>query len=57
MGCFDCRTLVLGTGLGVPLLLGSYWALIPGLMVVLVIAYRTARLDRMSIKKLSGYRD
>jgi protein-S-isoprenylcysteine O-methyltransferase Ste14 len=42
---------------GVPLALGSWWALIPGLMIVGVFVYRTAREDRMLRQKLPGYAD
>jgi len=41
----------------VPLLLVSYWALIPGLLDVFVIVYRTAREDRTLFLKLAGYRE
>ncbi len=46
---------VIGSAVCVPLALASYWALIPGLLVTVVIIYRTAREDRMLIDKLSGY--
>ena len=42
---------------GVPLVLGSWWALIPGLMIVGLFVYRTAREDRMLRQKLAGYTD
>ena len=41
----------------VPLLLVSYWALIPGLLDILLIIYRTAREDRTLSLKLAGYRE
>ena len=40
---------------GFPLALASWWALIPGLMIVGVFVYRTAREDRMLRHKLPGY--
>ena len=42
---------------GTPLALGSWWALIPGLMIVGVFVYRTAREDRMLRQKLPGYEE
>lgn len=43
--------------LGVPFLLNSLWALIPGLAVVLVMIARTALEDRMLQAELLGYRE
>jgi protein-S-isoprenylcysteine O-methyltransferase Ste14 len=40
---------------GLPLALGSWWALIPDLMIVGLFVYRTAREDRMLRQKLPGY--
>jgi protein-S-isoprenylcysteine O-methyltransferase Ste14 len=42
---------------GIPLALGSWWALIPGLMIVGLFVYRTAREDRMLRQKLPGYEE
>ena len=41
----------------VPLVLASYWALVPGACVILVTVYRTAREDRTLLNKLDGYRE
>ncbi|MGI9518399.1 MAG: methyltransferase family protein [Pirellulaceae bacterium] len=41
----------------VPLVLASWWALIPGLCVAVLIMYRTAREDRTLIDKLPGYKE
>lgn len=38
-----------------PLALASFWALIPGALMALVITYRTAREDHMLREKLEGY--
>jgi protein-S-isoprenylcysteine O-methyltransferase Ste14 len=43
--------------LGVPLLLGSWWALIPGVTGVVLMIIRTAFEDRMLQAELLGYRD
>jgi protein-S-isoprenylcysteine O-methyltransferase Ste14 len=48
---------VIVSAVSIPLVLGSYWALVPGVLVVLVIVYRTAREDGMLIRELSGYRE
>lgn len=40
-----------------PLLLGSWWALIPGFLIAGVFVYRTAREDRMLKERLAGYDD
>jgi protein-S-isoprenylcysteine O-methyltransferase Ste14 len=40
---------------GLPLALGSWWALIPDWMIVGLFVYRTAREDRMLRQKLPGY--
>jgi len=41
--------------LGLPLVLGSWWALIPGMLIDAVFVYRTAREDRMLHEGLEGY--
>ncbi len=41
----------------VPLLLGSFWGLIPGCLIVGLFVYRTAREDRTLMDKLPGYRE
>lgn len=41
--------------LGIPLLLGSWWAMIPSILIVGLFVYRTHREDRMLIHGLSGY--
>ena len=41
---------------GLPLMLGSLWALIPALLVSALEVYRTAREDRMLQEGLPGYR-
>ena len=41
--------------LGLPLLLCSWWALIPTVMIVALFVYRTWREDRMLIDDLPGY--
>jgi protein-S-isoprenylcysteine O-methyltransferase Ste14 len=43
--------------LGVPFLLGSLWALIPGFVAVLVMVVRTALEDRTLRAELSGYEE
>lgn len=43
--------------LGVPLLLGSWWGLIPGVGAVALISLRTAFEDRMLQAELPGYQD
>jgi protein-S-isoprenylcysteine O-methyltransferase Ste14 len=40
---------------GIPLLLESWWALIPGLISVILYFVRTAREDQALINELSGY--
>ena len=42
---------------GFPLVLASWWALIPSLMIVGLFVYRTAREDRMLRQKLPGYEE
>jgi len=44
-------------GLGVPLALGSFWALIPGGLVALTFIYRTWQEDRFLKANLPGYRE
>jgi protein-S-isoprenylcysteine O-methyltransferase Ste14 len=41
----------------VPLVLGSFWALIPGCLIAGLFVYRTAREDRTLTDKLPGYRE
>lgn len=41
--------------LGMPLALGSWWALIPGLIIACLFVYRTYREDQMLITGLPGY--
>lgn len=41
--------------LGIPLVLGSWWALIPGVMIVGLFVYRTYREDLMLQDGLTGY--
>ena len=43
--------------LGTPLLLGSLWALIPGLTAAILMIIRTSLEDRMLQAELPGYRD
>jgi protein-S-isoprenylcysteine O-methyltransferase Ste14 len=43
--------------IGVPLALGSYWALIPAWLIVGVFVYRTAREDRTLMQGLPGYKE
>lgn len=43
--------------LGTPLLLGSWWALIPGLVTVILAVIRTSLEDRMLQGELPGYTD
>ena len=43
--------------LGMPLLLGSLWALIPGIVGLVLMVVRTAFEDRMLQAELPGYRD
>ncbi|MDX1436281.1 MAG: isoprenylcysteine carboxylmethyltransferase family protein [Anaerolineales bacterium] len=47
---------ILGT-LGAPLLLGSFWALIPATIIIVVYFIRTGFEDRMLRKGLEGYQD
>jgi len=42
---------------GVPLALGSFWALIPGAVTTLVLVVRTILEDRTLHKELEGYKD
>jgi len=41
--------------LGIPLILNSWWAMIPGLIIIGLFVYRTYREDLMLIDGLSGY--
>jgi protein-S-isoprenylcysteine O-methyltransferase Ste14 len=41
--------------LGIPLALGSWWALIPSVLIVGLFVYRTYREDQMLIEGLAGY--
>jgi protein-S-isoprenylcysteine O-methyltransferase Ste14 len=43
--------------LGIPLLLGSWWALIPGVTAVVLMSIRTYLEDRMLQAELPGYKD
>ena len=43
--------------LGIPFLLGSFWALLPALVVVAAMAIRTALQDRMLHAELPGYQE
>lgn len=45
------------SALGVPLLLGSAWALVPGFVSILAVVARTAVEDRILQNELPGYRD
>jgi len=40
-----------------PLLLGSFWALVPAVGMVAVMVFRTAAEDRMLMQELPGYQD
>lgn len=44
-------------GIGAPLYLGSFWALIPGMALVIMIVIRTALEDRTLQEELPGYRE
>ena len=50
-------TAVITVMLGLPLALGSYWALIPGGLLSLLFIVRTALEDRMLQAELPGYED
>jgi protein-S-isoprenylcysteine O-methyltransferase Ste14 len=41
--------------LGIPFALGSWWAMIPSVMIVCLFIYRTIREDRMLMEGLAGY--
>jgi protein-S-isoprenylcysteine O-methyltransferase Ste14 len=41
--------------LGIPLVLSSWWAMIPSIVIVGLFVYRTYREDRMLIEGLAGY--
>jgi len=43
--------------LGIPLALGSWWAMIPSTVIVGLFVYRTRREDLMLIRGLTGYAD
>ena len=43
--------------LAVPVMLGSWWALVPGSLVALLIIIRTALEDRTLQKELDGYQE
>ena len=43
--------------LGLPLLLGSWWALIPGVIAAGLMVLRTALEDRTLLRELAGYTD
>ena len=42
-------------GLCIPLFLGSWWALIPGVLIVILFVIRTALEDRTLQNELPGY--
>ncbi len=42
---------------GIPLALGSFWALIPAVMAVIILVVRTALEDRMLQEELPGYKE
>ena len=41
--------------IGVPLVLGSWWAMVPSAVIVGMFVYRTCREDQMLIEGLQGY--
>ena len=41
--------------IGVPLVLGSWWAMVPSAVIVGIFVYRTCREDRMLLEGLQGY--
>ena len=43
--------------LGIPLLLESWWALIPGVISVVLYCFRTSLEDQTLVKELAGYED
>ncbi len=43
--------------LGIPLMLGSWWAVIPGILSVILYIVRTALEDRTLLDELPGYVD
>jgi protein-S-isoprenylcysteine O-methyltransferase Ste14 len=45
------------TTVGMPLMLGSWWAVIPSVAIVFLFIFRTAMEDRTLTKELSGYKD
>ena len=42
---------------GIPLLLGSWWALVPGVLSMILYVIRTALEDRTLQAELPGYKD
>ncbi len=46
-----------GWSLSTPLLLGSWWAVVPALLTILALVIRTTLEDRTLHKELTGYRD
>jgi protein-S-isoprenylcysteine O-methyltransferase Ste14 len=44
-------------GVGIPLALGSYWALIPAAIALITLVIRTAAEDRLLHEQLDGYRE
>jgi protein-S-isoprenylcysteine O-methyltransferase Ste14 len=42
--------------LSVPLALGSWWALVPGVLIVFLFILRTALEDRTLMEELPGYK-
>lgn len=45
------------TALGMPLILGSWWAVIPSVAIVFLFIFRTAMEDRTLTKELSDYKE
>ena len=43
--------------LGIPIALGSLWGLIPGILTVVLIVYRTVMEDRTLQQELPGYKE
>ncbi|MBZ0303083.1 MAG: isoprenylcysteine carboxylmethyltransferase family protein [Anaerolineae bacterium] len=46
---------VILTMIGTPLILGTWWAFVPGALVMVAILYRTVREDRTLRRELAGY--
>lgn len=45
------------TAVGIPLILGSLWGLIPSVVSIILVIIRTSLEDKTLIKELDGYRD